>query len=641
MRSIFLKNLWSKRRYYIIVLLCGIFQTAVIFLLNVLDDCLNVIITGKTSGTVEVYESYFVLGYTYVLLFFLMALILTSYIQNRFSDYAMLESLGLKKKHKYQFVATEYGSIILISVGAGLAVGRGLAELLKAGLKMIFADVTSQIYYGGSPLKVTLAVELIMFGCLFVFFDETIACLGIDSLLYFGKKSGKQYKKSTVRTGAGVILLLVPFVSLWLYWGRKVSSFPLFTTIIGLYLIMISLIGGYLSRLKKKRKYFRQILWLDGWYQCFSYNVKLSFIIAAFLFIINFGFSVSMFDNLPLEMTDNYPYDIVWMADQKDEEFIKTLEKEYGAEVRTQSCIRVTSGDMGEHIGISASFYEQWTGEHLELDGKEIYVIYQRERSDGDSPGMDYGAKTPSLYIGPPRDDLWLFLNGVSIARTPPFEEDYRIVGSENRVLTGVFQNLDSENIIVFSDEYYDRVREDAYGSNMIVMFTVSEHYDEVMEQIEDYIDGDSESPVYEKQQLLFESRSEHLIYFVTAGSNVFVLFLCGIFVLIIKMENDDLEIKWKHELYLRSGMGRKKRIQCIWKEVSLSGRLALVFGLILSTVFVAAKIFTKRMSAYWAWRYLAQMLTLILGIGLVIAVIVAVFAWRSVRKIERRDEIE
>ena len=81
------------------------------------------------------------------------------------------------------------------------------------------------------------------------------------------------------------------------------------------------------------------------------------------------------------------------------------------------------------------------------------------------------------------------------------------------------------------------------------------------------------------------------------------------------------------------------RRESAIRKGAALSGILAILFGMVLSAVFVAVKIYVRRMQTFWIYRYLSGMLAIILGIGLIFTVIVTAVTWRSSRRIERRDE--
>ena len=645
MRSIFLKGLWRQRRNYGIVLLCGVLQVSIMFLVNALGECLSVIVYGHTSNAVESHELELIFALTDILLFFLLVLILISYIRKRAVDYEMLENLGMKRKHKRMFIAAEFGVVILISIAAGVVLGWILSALLKNGLEKLFYDSASQIYYGDAPLRRTVITALLLFGAIFIFFDEAIALFGMEALLQFGKGGGKKYKRSLLSMLTGTAMILLSLICLGTYWGKTSESVPIFFSVIGLYLVMKSVVVNYLLRLKKKeRKYFKRIIWLNNWYHNLFYNLKTAYIIAAFLFIINFSFSLTLLDNLPVKMLENYPYDLVWLANQEDQGFIEALKEQYELKVEEQPCIRVTTGDTGEQIGISASYYEKWTGKRIDLKDKEIYVVYQRERGEMNFPGIDHNSKTPRLYMGPSRPELWAYVAKLTLPG-PEFEEDFTLTGCENRVLTGVFQDYISENIIVFSDEYYEQAKQKEGGEGIVAMMKIEENYEEAAGEIYSYINDKNgsdyfgEALVYEKDEFLLAARHQHLLQLAAAGINMLLLFLCGVFIFIMKVENDLPEMEEKYKLYMRSGMSEGKQKKSIWKEVASSSVLALLFGLTVSSIFVVLKIYLKNMEISWVLQYLVEIFSIILGVTLIFAGIVTADTWKISKKMKRGDE--
>ena len=115
------------------------------------------------------------------------------------------------------------------------------------------------------------------------------------------------------------------------------------------------------------------------------------------------------------------------------------------------------SADIAEHMGIPASTYEKWTGKSLDLKDNEIFVVYQRERFERNKVGIGYNTKNPLIYIGKARADLWLYIKEVAVPKVQCFTEKFKVVGTEDRILTGVFGSETCEHIIVFSDEYYQK----------------------------------------------------------------------------------------------------------------------------------------------------------------------------------------
>lgn len=192
---------------------------------------------------------------------------------------------------------------------------------------------------------------------------------------------------------------------------------------------------------------------------------------------------------------ENYPYDLVWGANKTDKDFLNKLERKYGIEVKCIPDIRVTAGDYGEHTGISASEYQKLTGEKLKLHNHEIYVVYQRNKAEYGTLGIDYGKKEPRLYIGNSDADIWVYT--MQVMPGNQFTRDYKIVGTTNRIITGNFKSRQLEEsgikgkvfeeIIVFSDAEYERISKTARGSDLTVAINIPQNYNRVVNDIYKY----------------------------------------------------------------------------------------------------------------------------------------------------------
>ena len=345
MKKVFFGGLKNHWKDYILVLICGIFMVTIIFLSNSLSDCLQWIIDGQITGNAEESYSFFDFSITYLLLVFMMILIIFSYIRKRSYDYVLLDVMGIQKRHKYIFIGCEYLGLVVISILGGILFGAILSEIIKIELEKIFANIIfTEINYGFSPFRMTIIIGFCVFGLLFIVFDEAISCLGMDSLLSCGKKSGKPVKTRPKVFILGMTFMFLAYISLWFYWGKVSKGIPLILLSIGILLGMISIGAYYLCYLRKKEnKYYKKITWLDNWYHRFFYNINMSFIITEFIIVTLYGFSIVIFDNIPVNEPQNYPYDVVWMASDKDIAFIDELKQKYEIKVKKQPCIRVTT----------------------------------------------------------------------------------------------------------------------------------------------------------------------------------------------------------------------------------------------------------------------------------------------------------
>ena len=637
MKKVFFGGLKNHWKDYILVLICGIFMVTIIFLSNSLSDCLQWIIDGQITGNAEESYSFFDFSITYLLLFFMMILIIFSYIRKRSYDYVLLDVMGIQKRQKYIFIGCEYLGIVVISILGRILFGAILSEIIKIELEKIFANIIfTEINYGFSPFRMTIIIGFCVFGLLFIVFDEAISCLGMDSLLSCGKKSGKPVKTRPKVFILGMTFMFLAYISLWFYWGKVSKGIPLILLSIGILLGMISIGAYYLCYLRKKEnKYYKKITWLDNWYHRFFYNINMSFIITEFIIVTLYGFSIVIFDNIPVNEPQNYPYDVVWMASDKDIAFIDELKQKYEIKVKKQPCIRVTTTDQGEHMGISASAYEKWTKESLDLKDNEIYVVYQRERSERNYLGIDFGTKKPRIYMGEAKDDLWQYVAGVPMPSNK-FDTSFNIVGEEEKILTGVFGNKISEHIIVFSDSYYQKVCNRVEGPNLIVMVQIPKNYEKVIEEICAYTNGSG--IVYEKKNLLLQISKTKIINVSAAIINIFVLLICSFFVLSIKMECDFPEQKGKYIFYSQGGMTHRNIRKSIMKESFWTGGIPIIFGVVISTIFMGTEVYLKKLSLEWIKQYAVKLMGTITGIIFLFLFISICFGIRNIIRIEREE---
>ena len=141
LKKIFFKLLGERKKDYIRVILSGIFCISVVFFSTSVGSSLVYISTGRRATMTELVmevEKNFILPY--VLLIFLMILIIFGYIRKRSGDYAMLNILGIKKKHRYMYIGCEYLGIILGSIAGGVILGILEAMIVKKILENIWLN---------------------------------------------------------------------------------------------------------------------------------------------------------------------------------------------------------------------------------------------------------------------------------------------------------------------------------------------------------------------------------------------------------------------------------------------------------------------------------------------------------------------
>lgn len=172
--------------------------------------------------------------------------------------------------------------------------------------------------------------------------------------------------------------------------------------------------------------------------------------------------AVQIADILPLDKyRENYPYDMIWIAREEDDEYSKELVNKYDGELTSIPMVRVTTAAGAQHIGVSAVSYEKLTGKKYSLKGREIVVEiedsdYGKETEIADK---DFWEAYRVLFVGtefvneeiyPPMRDKWK-------------EAEFSIQELYSCSTIGQY-SIDTwhENIVVFSDEYFNEQWEKA-----------------------------------------------------------------------------------------------------------------------------------------------------------------------------------
>lgn len=641
--QIWKKGVWFRRKPYGSVIACGMVMTAVIFFTAALGDCMNLITVGKEADIVSEHATIQTFLPSYLLFFFLFSISILRYIRIRIFDYEMLSHLGIKPKHKKWFVFYEYMGMFIGSLIGGVLVGILTSEILCKVLEHIFSDVVTNVSYGFSPFKLTFSFIPVLFLYQFVFLDTIRNVFSWDGLLRIGKKGGKEIYHNKQLLIFGVVTLVIGVLSTGTFFGELFPRLPIVIGLFGTFFCMKYATSYLFVKWKKdERRYFKQIVWLDSWYHQFQYHINMTFIMTGFFVIAVSSFMVGVMDCVPLLEKDHYPYDLVWMADNTDEEFLRELESKYGVVLEEHPSIRITAPDRAEHMGISQSEYEKWTGNDISVEEDEVFIVYQRERMEKDQMEIDYGKKKPRFHLGSANAELWLHSN--MALGSQAFTEHYNIAGVEERVLTGVFKNGISEDILVLNDQVFDKAYREVDGSKLTVLMKIPEKYDEVVDAVRayakehsqvDFFNEEGANLIYEKREELLISRERKIMLLTTLLIDLLVLVIANAFAFSEKMYNDEDEIIEKNKFYFLSGMTQKNRRKSIRKEVWTTTTFTILWASAVSWAFVLMKIVLKQLSLKWVLWYIG-------GVGIGIGVLIVLLMGMTntaARRMQKRLE--
>ena len=171
------------------------------------------------------------------------------------------------------------------------------------------------------------------------------------------------------------------------------------------------------------------------------------------------------------------PYGLVCLADESGEDaaFIRELSEAEGAEVSAYPMVRVI-GNRGEqpgrfdtakiysqNIGISESAYHElkrkqnpgYEKKELGFDenGAGIYIVHQQDKSTKARP-IDYWVG--EYYVG----SVYSYSAGFDEWGDNELAKPFRTAGEETSALIGIMCQGERENIVVFSDAYFEKARE-------------------------------------------------------------------------------------------------------------------------------------------------------------------------------------
>lgn len=408
----------------------------------------------------------------FILLFFY-------YIKCRGRNFGVFLTLGMRRNMLYKYVALEYVTVLGLAVLLGGLTGVGILiwfvwnskEYL--GISIPLSDITFGTFGTAIVALLYLCAVSIMFArSIFVDFNVGRS----TDLRAIGEKMPMRFRKIFIAIG----IILCGF-SIFRYQNlnnyENVILLLLFFT--GLFLVVRYGMAEYLIHKRKNHKYLKRLMLQSQLYH--KSRTTTAYVMALFViqFCILFYFLFSAVSiHIATEPEKLYPYDVVCLADDSDDMFIHELTKKYNLETYIFPALRVTTYDstesrenglsrpiQGQHVGISESTYhalkkrvdpgyiEKSLG--LDAEGKDIYIVYQQDESVKAHPiGYFIPRDKPMLHIGKPCPMVDIYHkhdNGYFY---------YHVKGKETGSLIGVFGQGMKENIVVFSDAYFEKAKE-------------------------------------------------------------------------------------------------------------------------------------------------------------------------------------
>lgn len=480
---IVLKNFKSHFRELIILIICEAILVAVVFAEAVGYQMFSNAHSSETFLQEDGISRVFVSA-GMVLLFCGLILIITvliSYLGKRIPEYMLLKRIGISNADLRKMVLLEAGITYLLSIMFGFLIGMVLSYVLKnlilyiLNMELILGKVSFLTY----PLICLFTLLIYVLGFLLV--KE----LQSDFLIITNTQETTRKEKLIGRLTVTKIILgmILCFYSVVAYSKlyHYENAFLIGLFFAGLYLAGrngIALLLNYIRK-NKAAKYYKNLLMNHRFYyrpNTISRYI-LFFSLISFLGCFYFGFqAISIIE--ADEPDRLYPYDFMCIADDEDDTFFEELQEQYQITLETYPMVRVANQDktertengsemriQGQQIGISETTYHElrkridpsYSEEELGLDekGERVYIVHQQDTFVKAQPvDWFYNKKAPDLHIGIP-----CIYNDFANKNGTYYEKE--VAGEEIRSLTGCYSTPKCENLVVFSDEYFESAREE------------------------------------------------------------------------------------------------------------------------------------------------------------------------------------
>ena len=662
------KNFKSNWKDYILFLFCTSLVTTFVVsgygLQTILNETHNYTGLGLISGLNEIlFRAMIPLA---ILSVFIIVVLFLHYVKCRAKNFGVFLTIGMRRKTLYYFIFLEFLSVFILSLLIGTLTGRVFLHLFVHFSSTLIEEIStdplaSGLLYVKSVGTLLLLMLVSYMAAHDIFIDFNVG--QSTDLNAISEKMPVRFRKAFIVVGIGICV----------YCGFMYSELRNFENIYyilgffaGTYFIVRYGLAEILIKERKRRFYIKKLMIRNQLFHKSKTNTGYIVVLSVLSFCIMYIFSMQIVSVKIAEDTDVvFPYDIMCIADDGDDDFFEQLQKKYSLDLVSYPMVRVCAYDATEevenkeqihpligriqsqNIGISESTYHllkqqldfsyKRTNLDLDSEGNMVYIVHQQDKSEKAQP-IDFflSRKNPVLFIGQPylgTDDTAV-MNGEDVGYR--FRE---ITGEEIDILTGAFRQGLRENIVVFSDEYFEKAQElwkttnilngtktenealTHQGPTKLVLIRFnSNEADNILSEMKEFQNRHtydesfdvSVSSYYTKTEGVNMITSERIMK-ITMNGLVIVIFVVIYFILIIIKMLSEMESNRKRALFLNHmGMRQKDRLKLIKKEYFYYYYLLpLIIGTISATIFTFAMFIARMYNAEDILHYLKYMLPL------------------------------
>lgn len=647
--KIIYKNFRSNLKNYILFFLSNIVAIMELFVFYGIRSIIKSSITDKVTAEALKTDFQIAVGIIAVITLMLMFYAMKCYIKLRIKDYSMFLVLGMKKKAVSLLLLFEYCIGCVISLILGIGVGRILLYIIQRLLVKYYPRYIQMHALGYQIYKnVCLASILIMvlvFVILLIWLDRR--SLG---MLMAEDKQNEKRPASYMWIILAVIGNVLMIVGIILYCGSDTQYlYAHGGLLMGLILAVVFGLALFLNLLKKcKNFYYRHMLDLNQLYSRYLNHM----IILVLLIVVHF-FSLSYLvvqtaELLPLDQyRSQYPYDVIWITEKDNKGYAKKLASTYNGTVTEVPMIRVSTYYGANHIGISEKTYRKLSKSQA-LNLKENQIAVRIENSDAKQEDIKdsaywevYSTLYAGKYFGKQDSDTLIDVKE---------NEDihFNIQSICTQTIVGKYSTDGwHENIIVFSDEYFNKqwnaisLKNDNASELELFTFPTTRR-EPVCQKLKQYNQKSSYHKMGKLQNNLYITdqylNGQKMRALFSMSSKIFLIIasiLSGFFIMSLKTLTEFPALQKRFEFFKCMGMRENQLKWNTFFEIKILGRIAESVSLVTGILYVGAFIHKQKLAGGISNVFFKYWIILVVSYILLNEIIQEVFARYILRKLK------
>lgn len=647
--KIIYKNFRSNLKNYILFFLSNIVAIMELFVFYGIRSIIKSSITDKVTAEALKTDFQIAVGIIAVITLMLMFYAMKCYIKLRIKDYSMFLVLGMKKKAVSLLLLFEYCIGCVISLIFGIGVGRILLYIIQRLLVKYYPRYIQMHALGYQIYKNVCLASILIMVLVFVILLIWLDGRSLGMLMAEDKKNEKRPASYMwiILAVIGIVLMIVGII---LYCGSDTQYlYAHGGLLMGLILAVVFGLALFLNLLKKcKNFYYRHMLDLNQLYSRYLNHM----IILVLLIVVHF-FSLSYLvvqtaELLPLDQyRSQYPYDVIWITEKDNKGYAKKLASTYNGTVTEVPMIRVSTYYGANHIGISEKTYRKLSKSQA-LNLKENQIAVRIENSDAkqeDIKDSAYWEVYSTLYAGK-------YFGKQDSDTLIDVEENEDIHFNIQSICTQTIVGKYStdgwhENIIVFSDEYFNKqwnaisLKNDNASELELFTFPTTRR-EPVCQKLKQYNQKSSYHKMGKLQNNLYITdqylNGQKMRALFSMSSKIFLIIasiLSGFFIMSLKTLTEFPALQKRFEFFKCMGMRENQLKWNTFFEIKILGQIAESVSLVTGFLYVGAFIHKQKLAGGISNVFFKYWIILVVSYILLNEIIQEVFARYILRKLK------